>query len=150
MSTYSFGDVQAAITGPGGSVSLGNGAGPSEEGITITMTEDKNTMTIGADGSGMHSLHMGKSGAVSIRLLKTSPTNYQLMEMYNYQTTGSANHGKNTISVRNPATGDSVQCQQVAFRKAPDLSFAKDGGFNEWGFHAVFIDEKLGNGQPAL
>ncbi len=59
MGVYSFANVAAAIVGPGGSITLGNGAGPSEEGITISYTEDKNTMTIGADGSGMHSCMRG-------------------------------------------------------------------------------------------
>lgn len=148
MSTYSFANVVAAIQGPGGSISLGNGAGPSEEGITVTMTEDKNTMTIGADGSGMHSLHAGKSGTITVRLLKTSPTNALLMEMYNFQTASSANHGQNVISVRDPVRGDSVQASQCAFRKAPDLNYAKDGGTNEWGFDCIYIDEKLGIGTP--
>jgi hypothetical protein len=142
-------DCSAAINGPGGSFSLGNGSGAAEEGLTITMTEDKDTMTIGADGTGMHSLHAGKSGTVTLHLLKTSPTNALLMEMYNFQTKSSANHGQNNISVRDPVRGDSVQCRECAFRKAPNLSYAKDGGTNEWSFNAVFIDQKLGNGQPA-
>ncbi|WP_261278734.1 DUF3277 family protein, partial [Serratia ficaria] len=44
MSTYSFLDVSANITGVGGSIDLGNGAATSDEGITITMSENKNTM----------------------------------------------------------------------------------------------------------
>jgi hypothetical protein len=150
MSTYSFLDCVAAINGPGGSFSLGNGAGNSEEGITVAMGEDKNTMTIGADGSGMHSLHAGKSGTVTIRLLKTSPTNKKLMEMYNYQTSSSANHGQNNISVRNPVRGDSATCREAAFKKMPDFVNAKDGGTVEWSFDTVYIDEKLGDGTPAV
>lgn len=150
MSTYSFIDVVGAIQGPGGSISLGNGAGPSEEGLTVAMTEDKNTMTIGADGSGMHSLHAGKSGTITVRFLKTSPTNALLMEMYNFQTASSATHGQNVISIRNPVRGDSVQARQGAFRKLGDLNFAKDGGIQEWIFDCVYIDEKIGTGTPAV
>jgi hypothetical protein len=36
------------------------------------MTEAKNTMTVGADGEVMHSLHAGKSGTITVTLLKTS------------------------------------------------------------------------------
>ena len=43
-------DIVAAIKGPNGSFSLGNGAGVAEEGITIAMVDAKNTMVIGADG----------------------------------------------------------------------------------------------------
>ncbi|HHD9887370.1 TPA: phage protein [Yersinia enterocolitica] len=65
MSTYSFMDVTASITGVGGSFDLGYGAAVAEEGITTSMIENKNTMTIGADGEGMHSLHAGKGGTVT-------------------------------------------------------------------------------------
>ena len=50
--TYSFLDVNAGIVGPGGAFSLGNGAGVSDEGITVAASEDIGAMTIGADGSG--------------------------------------------------------------------------------------------------
>ncbi|MQB09522.1 DUF3277 family protein [Agrobacterium sp. ICMP 6402] len=146
MATYSFLDVTASIAGPGGNFSLGNGSGNSEEGITVTMTEDKNTMTIGADGSAMHSLHAGKSGSVSVRLLKTSPVNKQLMTLYNYQTTSSALHGRNTITIRDTARGDSITAAICAFAKAPDLTYAKDGNTVEWSWQAGKIDQILGEG----
>lgn len=149
MATYSFLDCTASITGPGGSFSLGYGAGNSEEGITVSMTEDKNTMTIGADGSGMHSLHAGKSGRVTIRLLKTSPVNQKLMNLYNFQTTASANHGQNVISIRDIQRGDVITARQAAFVKVPDITYAKDGNTHEWMFDAVYIDPKLGTGTPA-
>jgi hypothetical protein len=64
-------------------VELGYGSANAEEGITVTMTEAKNTMTIGADGEVMHSLHAGKSGTITVTLLKTSPVNKKLSLMYN-------------------------------------------------------------------
>ncbi|MDE9496171.1 DUF3277 family protein, partial [Xenorhabdus bovienii] len=83
MATYSFIDVSASIVGVGGMVDLGNGAAVSEEGITVAMAEAKNTMTLGADGEVMHSLHAGKAGTITVTLLKTSPANAKLMLMYN-------------------------------------------------------------------
>lgn len=85
MSTYSFLDVQATLVGPTGIVQLGYGAAVADEGISIEAAGDKNTMIIGADGEGMHSLHADKSGTVTVRLLKTSPTNAKLMVMYDAQ-----------------------------------------------------------------
>lgn len=150
MATYSFLNFAGNITGPGGSINFGNGAGPSEEGLSVTMTEDKSTMTIGADGSGMHSLHAGRSGQITMRLLKTSPTNALLMEMYNFQTQSAANHGRNVISARDTARGDVINAVEVAFVKAPDISYAKDGGTIEWRFAAIKIDHKLGSGTPSV
>ena len=142
--TYSFLDVHAAIVGPGGAISLGSGAGNAEEGITIEPTGDINTMTIGADGSPMHSLHADKSGKVTIKLLKTSPVNAKLSNMYAFQTSSGATHGQNTLSISNSATGDIITCRSVAFEKAPSINYAKEGGMNEWAFSAGIIDRTLG------
>lgn len=150
MGVYSFLSVQASISGPGGNLPLGNGAGAAEEGITFAMNEDKNTMTLGASGEGMHSLHAAKGGTVTVRLLKTSPFNAALMEMYNLQTSNPALHGRNTFSLRDTFRGDVSTAQECAFKKAPDLTYAKDGNTVEWLFDAVRIDEKLGAGLTAF
>lgn len=150
MAAYSFLDVVASITGPGGNFPLGSGSGAAEEGISLARAEAKSTMMVGADGSGMHSLHAGKHGTVTVTLLKTSPTNQLLMAMYNFQTSSSANHGRNVISVRNPVSGDAFTCTGVAFQKAPDLAYAKDGNTVQWAFDAIQIDGILGSGTPAI
>jgi hypothetical protein len=144
MSTYSFLDTQAAIVGPGGSVNLGAGAAVAEEGITIEPTEAINTMTIGADGSAMHSLHANKSGKAVVTLLKTSPVNQKLAQMYAVQTASGATHGQNTISLSNSHTGDSITLQIVAFGKAPSLKYQKEAGTNNWEFDCGVIDRTLG------
>lgn len=144
-STYTFLDFNCSIVGPGGAFSIGNGAGISEEGITFTPTEDISSMTIGADGSGMHNLHADKSGKIAVRLLKTSPTNQLLSAMYAFQTASGSSHGQNTIVGVDKSRGDVITCSQVAFAKAPDLSFAKDGGTVEWMFNAIRIERTLGS-----
>ncbi len=143
--TYSFLDVKAAIVGPGGGFSLGSGAGNAEEGISITPTGDIGGMLIGADGSGQHSLYADKSGRVVVRLLKTSPVNQLLSAMYAFQTASGAAYGQNTITINDSQRGDVITCGQVAFAKAPDLTYAKEGGTNEWEFNAVRIERTLGS-----
>ena len=64
--TYSFLDTQASIQGPGGAFSIGAGAGIAEEGITVEPNVDQDTMTIGADGTGMHSLIADQSGKITV------------------------------------------------------------------------------------
>jgi hypothetical protein len=148
MATYSFQDVVATISGVGGSINLAAGAGVAEEGITIEPMEDKSVMTIGADGSGMHSLVANEASTVTIRLLKTSPVNKQLQEMYNQQTKSSANHGKNTITVRDAVRGDNITLTEVAFKKRPTVTYAKEGGLMEWTFDAIKTTAILGSGTP--
>jgi hypothetical protein len=145
MATYSFLDTQASIVGPGGAINLGQGAGAAEEGIDIEPSEDIGSMAIGADGTPMHSLHANKSGTVTVRLLKTSPVNQKLMQMYSFQTAAGSNHGQNTISIGNTATQDAITCQLVAFKRAPKIAYAKEGGTNEWVFNAGIIDRALGS-----
>lgn len=111
---YSFLDVQAAISGPGGNFPLsGDRVGIAQEGITVTPTGDKNVMTIGADGAAMHSLIADCSGSITVTLLRTSPVNRLLQNLYNIQSKSSSSWGRNTITIRDIARGDTVTCQEV-------------------------------------
>ncbi len=150
MGTYSFQDVNGAITGPGGSINIGAGAGAAEEGILIEPVEDKNIMTIGADGQGMHSLVAGDAATVTVTLLKTSPVNALLMTMYNYQKASSVTWGKNTIVISDLGRGDLENLTQVAFKGKPPNAYAKEGGTNAWVFDAIVGSTVLGIGTPEI
>ena len=137
-------DVSASLAGPSGIIDLGYGSANSEEGITVTMTEAKNTMTTGADGEVMHSLHAGKSGTITVNLLKTSPQNKKLSLMYNAQSLSSSLWGNNVIVMRNKASGDIVTARAVAFQRQPDWNNPKVAGTVAWVFDCGKIDEMLG------
>lgn len=142
--TYAFNDVQCTLNGPGGSISLGAGAANAKEGISIEYLEDKDKMTIGADGSSMHSLIASNAGKIMIRLLKTSPFNGVLYAMYNLQKSSSLYWGSNIIGVANAVTGDSYVCSACAFTKAPRNDYAEEAGLLEWDFNAGSITAVLG------
>ncbi|EMX2755082.1 DUF3277 family protein [Citrobacter freundii] len=144
MATYSFLDVTASLTGPTGVIDLGQGSANSQEGITQTMGGNKNTMTIGADGEVMHSLHADKSGTITVTLLKTSPVNKKLSLAYNAQSQSSATWGNNVIVIRNTASGDISTARSCAFQKQPDFNNAKEGGTVAWVFDCGKIDQLLG------
>ena len=144
MNTYSFLDTVCSLFGPGGSINLGAGAANAEEGITVEAANDIDTMTIGADGIPMHSLHADKSGTLTVRLLKTSPVNQKLSALYAFQTATSQNHGQNTITLANTVTQDVITAQLCGFKKAPNLTYAKEAGMNEWVFNCGIIDRTLG------
>lgn len=144
MATYSFLDVTASLTGPTGVIDLGQGSANSEEGITQAMGGNKNTMTIGADGEVMHSLHADKSGTITVTLLKTSPVNKKLSLAYNAQSQSSATWGNNVIVIRNTASGDISTARSCAFQKQPDFNNAKEGGTVAWVFDCGKIDQLLG------
>jgi hypothetical protein len=108
------------------------------------MTEAKNTMTIGADGEVMHSLHAGKSGTITVTLLKTSPVNKNCL-MYNAQSQSSATWGNNVIVMRNKVSGDITTARSCAFQKQPDHANAKVGNTVSWVFDCGKIDQLLGS-----
>lgn len=144
MGTYAFNDVTGSITGPTGSAQLGYGAGTSDEGISIEMTGDKNTMVTGADGSVMHSLHAETSGRVIVRVLKTSPLNALLSAMYDAQTASASLHGQNTIIIQQKASGDITTATQCAFKRRPNNAYQKEANIVEWEWDAGHINTIFG------
>lgn len=146
MATYSFLNFNASLIGPGGAISLGSGAGISEEGFSVEFTEEADNMKIGADGTPMHSLNASKAGKLTIRLQKTSPTNALLSAMYNFQRTSSANWGQNIFTASDTIRGDVYTCQLVAFTKFPKNDYAKEAGNIEWEFNAGIVDPALAAG----
>lgn len=147
MGSYSFLDNAVSISGPGGSFNLaGNGAANADEGIDVEMVSDKNTMTQGADGSTMHSLSASTAAQVTVRLQKTSPVNAMLSSLYNTQQISSSTWGQNVITIKNTVSGDSITLTDVAFKRLPNLKYAKDANVNEWVFDAGKSAWSLGSG----
>lgn len=144
---YSFLNVNCTIAGPGGVLNLASGAAAAEEGITIEAVEDKNQMTIGADGKGQHSLIASDAVSIVVRLLKTSPQNAALMIMYNIQSVSSALWGSNVMTITDSGRNDYTVVQAVAFKKRPAITYAKEGGMMEWTFEGVTANSLLGSGQ---
>lgn len=147
--TYSFLDVLAGLQGPGLAVNLGQGSGNDEGGITLEPSQDTDIMTIGADGSGMHTLVADQSGKATIRLLKTSPVNRQLSDALAFQRISGANWGQLTFSLVNRNSGDTWTGGQGAFAKQPVVTYAKDPSMNEWTFNFVTLSMGLGSGVQA-
>lgn len=144
---YSFLNVNCAFAGPGAILNLAAGAAVAEEGITIEATEDKNQMTIGADGKGQHSLIASDACTVTIRLLKTSPQNAALMAAYDLQSASSALWGQNVFTITDSGRNDLTVVQAAAFKKKPTITYAKEGGMMEWTFDGIQANSVLGSGQ---
>ena len=144
MATYSFLSVTSSFTGPTGTIDLSYGASIAKEGITITPTGSRNTMTVGADGEVMHSLKADRSGTLTVRFLKTSPQNKKLMAAYNAQQLSASSWGNNVITVRQRDSDDTITCRNVSFQNMPTITFAEEGGLMEWTFDCGKIDGILG------
>ena len=144
MATYSFQDWGFTISGPGGNIPLGSGAGAASEGIVIKPQGKKNTMTIGAGGDVMHALRAGDPAEVEINLLKTSKVNAQLMNMFKSQTQSSANWGQNTITGVNATTGENITVSMCAFQNVPELDYSESPKNLKWTFDGGKIVATLG------
>jgi hypothetical protein len=143
--TYSFKDVKATIVGPGGFINLGDGSAAAEEGIEFAPSEDIGSMQIGADGSGIHSLHADQSGVVTCRFLKNSPANQLLSAMAAFQRASGAAYGNCTIECRDTQRGDVWVCTQVGFKRIPNVKYAKDADVIVWEFNAIRMQMTLGS-----
>jgi hypothetical protein len=64
--------------------------------------------------------------------------------MYDFQQLSSAFWGQNVLVVSHTASGDTTSCRSVAFRRAPTLSYAKEGAINEWAFNVGLLDSVMG------
>lgn len=146
MAVYSFQNVNGSIAGPGGFAALAAGSAAAEEGLTIEMVEDKNVMTIGADGAGQHSLVASTACHVTVRLLKTSPINAILMLMYNLQSASAGLWGSNVMTFVDTSRGDLILITGAAFKKFPTVTYAKEGGMMEWTFDGITNSSVLGVG----
>ena len=125
-------------------VDLGYGAAVAKEGITVALTNARNTMTVGADGEGMHSLKADKSGTVTVRVLQTSSVNAKLQALYNAQALSSSLWGNNVITIRNKANSETTVCRSCAFQKQGDITYSEEGQMREWIFDCVKIDTVTG------
>jgi Protein of unknown function (DUF3277) len=151
LTTYSFLDIVATFSpsGGGGQISLGFGAGIAKEGLSFEMLDDKDLMTIGADGAVMHSLRASNGARCTVRILKTSPTNNFLSTTYGLQRFTPSIWGQNFVSARDILQGDVMRLTSVAFARQPVITYAEDANLNEWTFYGT-LDELLGQGIPDL
>lgn len=76
--------------------------------------------------------------------------NQRLQNMYNFQTSSSRYHGRNTIVIRNAVSGDVITCAETAFSKAPSNLYGAEGGTIAWVFHSGKITTILGSGTPEI
>lgn len=145
---YSFLNVNCSLVGlPAFNLNLASGAAAAEEGISIEPVEDKNVMTIGADGKGQHSLIANDARKVTVRLLKTSPVNQALQLMYDAQSVSSSLWGQNVMTITDSGRQDVIILQSVAFKKQAAITYAKEAGMMEWEFDAISGTTFLGSGQ---
>ncbi|MGG3884353.1 phage protein [Brevibacillus panacihumi] len=140
--TYSFGDVSMVIAHPsvGQYVATGVGLGS----ITTTMTTDRSTHDVAADGSVMVSKIKGRNGSHTIAVQQTSDLNKWLLKLYNYlEQAPTAEWTGISITVRAPSMQDLIRSTGVSFQKLPDRPYQAQGQQISWVLMAADIDQTV-------
>jgi hypothetical protein len=145
FTTYSFLDNQIALISPSVSFDIGS-AGVSDDAFRVANVGPKTTMTIGADGDGMHNLIASNAARAEVSFLKEGPGNALMSALYNFQSASSANTGNISITVQNNVTGDSIALAGGAIEKQADISYTREGASVVWSFNFISRRDFLGNG----
>lgn len=148
FTTYSFIDVQASLVSPSVGFDIGS-AGVSDDAIRVANVGPKTTMTIGADGDGMHNLFASNAARCEISFIKDGPGNALMSALYNFQGASSANTGNIQIEINNNVTGDSISLTGGAIEKQPDISYTREGAAVVWSLNFISRRDVLGNGLNA-
>lgn len=137
--TYSFADVSMVISHPsvGQYVATGNGLGS----IATSMTTDRSSHDVAADGSIMVSKIMGRNGTHAISVQQTSDLNKWLLKLYNYLEQAPTNQwAQIKITIRSPAMEDLIRSTGVSFQKLPDRPYQSQGQQVTWNLMAADVD----------
>ena len=138
--TYSFVDVSCALTFAGiiPYVITGEGVGS----INVSMSTDKTSHDIAADGSVMISKIPGSNGAIAISLQQTSQANRIMKMWYNYVLASpSSEWANNSLTITNLVTGETIIATSVSPQKRADLPLQAQGQQRVWNLMAADIQE---------
>jgi hypothetical protein len=143
--TYSFKDLTGVITNTqfgftillsGGNVGFGE--------LTITMTTERTTHDVAADGTVMPSYLAGDNGAVAISVQQTSGLHHQLLSLYNLCVLAANNDdvsawASTVISFRTILDGSIHVLTGVSFGKIPDKPYHASGQKITWNLMAANV-----------
>jgi hypothetical protein len=140
--TYSFESVVATFSHPamGQYVASGQGIGS----ITTTMTTDRTTHDVSADGSVMVSKVKGRNGTHAIAIQQTSDLNKWLIKLYNYLEFASASQwAQISIVIRSFDMHDMITSTGVSFQKLPDRPYQAQGQQITWQMMSADVQQDI-------
>lgn len=144
MSTtmYSFETVTATFSHPGVGQFVASGQGIGS--ITLTMTTDRTTHDVAADGSIMISKVPGKNGTIALAIQQVSKLNQWLLKLYNHlETAPATNWANTTLVIRSQIMQDMITCYGVSFQKLPDRPYQAQGQQVTWQLMSAEIIQEV-------
>ena len=138
--TYSFDDVEVTFTHPGIGLYLLNGKGIGS--ISVTMSTEKSTHDVAADGSVMVSKIPGDNAAIDIEVQQTSEFHKWLTNYYNFVKLAPASQWANAaIIIRDKVGGALITALDVSPLKKADKPYQAQGQRVTWPFLAANCQE---------
>jgi len=134
--TYSFKDMTGAFAHPqAGIYTFGGEIGAGQ--IVVTMTSEKTTHDVAADGNVQISAIAGDNGTVSIEVQQTSSLNQFLVKWFNIVKNSLNNNDISnwvgaSLLVRNSLDGTTHVCTGISPQNIPNKTYAKQGGNVTW------------------
>ena len=140
--TYSFADVTVTFAHPAIGQYVANGQGIGS--ITTTMTTERTSHEVAADGSVMISKIKGRNGSHAIAVQQTSDLNKWLLKLYNYLETAPTDQWAGiAIVVRSPQMHDLITSTGVSFQKLPDRPYQAQGQQITWQLMSADIQQDV-------
>lgn len=140
MISYGFEDVTVSLqhNGVGAASSTGAGLGS----IGISMTTDRTTHDVAADGTVMVSKIAGKNGNIALEIQQISELHKWLIKWNNYIESASTSEWAGmTITIKSSTLGDSTTCIGVSPQKLPDRPYQAQGQKVTWQLMAAKITQ---------
>ena len=138
--TYSFDDVEVTFSHPGIGLYLINGKGVGS--ISVTMSTEKSSHDVAADGSVMVSKIPGDNAAIDIEVQQTSEFHKWLTNYYNFVKLAPANQWANAaIVIRDKVGGALITALDVSPLKKADKPYQAQGQRVTWPFLAANCQE---------
>ncbi|MGD8188571.1 phage protein [Brevibacillus ginsengisoli] len=140
--TYSFADVSTVISHPAVGQFVATGAGLGT--ISISMSTDRSSHDVSADGSVMVSKIMGRNGNLTLSAQQTSDLHKWLLKLYNYlEKAPTSEWAAIKVTVRAPTMQDLIRATGVSIQKLPDKPYQAQGQQVSWVLMAADIDQAV-------
>lgn len=122
--TYAAKDVVLTIAG------VVVDGGSDSDFVSIEMTEDMYTITVGLNGQAVRSRSNNRSSRWTVTVMQTSIANQVLQAAY--LADEASGRGVFPISLYDPSCGETIFGAEAWIVRAPTKSFGKEAGSREW------------------
>ena len=140
--TYSFDDVGVTISHPSFGQCVANGKGIGT--LTISMSTERTSQEVAADGSVMTSKIKGRNGIIALAIQQTSSVNEWLSKLFNYLEAASASEwALISVIVRSPQMKQISIASGVAIQKQADRPYQASGQLVTWSLMASDIQQDV-------